>query len=166
MGTMRRHDWTRARWPSMFRQGATARTSWISWRRCVGCFGFKSALCSSSASASTSPKSQSWINSIPRSTTRKSTKCTSNFLDAFSHLYKRVCPSVRRSVRPSVRLSHTSWNHAKVLLSTKTAISTSVNVSYAVYTALFSCMQRLNTPLCWSVSCSVGRAFIWVSIWP
>ena len=25
------------------------------------------------------------------------------FLDAFSHLYKRVCPSVRRSVRPSVR---------------------------------------------------------------
>ena len=27
------------------------------------------------------------------------------FLDAFSHLYKRVCPSVRRSVRPSVRRS-------------------------------------------------------------
>ena len=24
------------------------------------------------------------------------------FLDAFSHLYKRVCPSVRPSVRPSV----------------------------------------------------------------
>ena len=31
------------------------------------------------------------------------------FLDAFSHLYKRVCPSVRRSVRPSVRPSHMSW---------------------------------------------------------
>ena len=27
------------------------------------------------------------------------------FLDASSHLYKRVCPSVRRSVRPSVRPS-------------------------------------------------------------
>jgi len=27
------------------------------------------------------------------------------FLDAFSHLYKRVCPSVRRSVRRSVRPS-------------------------------------------------------------
>ena len=27
------------------------------------------------------------------------------FLDAFSHLYKRVCPSVGRSVRPSVRPS-------------------------------------------------------------
>ena len=25
-----------------------------------------------------------------------------DFLDAFSHLYKRVCPSVRRSVGPSV----------------------------------------------------------------
>ena len=35
-----------------------------------------------------------------------------SFLGAFSHLYKRVCPSVRRSVRPSVRRfvrpSHTS----------------------------------------------------------
>ena len=30
------------------------------------------------------------------------------FLDAFSHLYKRVC----RSVSPSVHRSHTSWNHA------------------------------------------------------
>ena len=34
------------------------------------------------------------------------------FLDAFSHLYKRVCPSVGPSVRPSVgpsvRRSHTS----------------------------------------------------------
>ena len=30
------------------------------------------------------------------------------FLDAFSHLYKRVCPSVGRSVGPSVRRSHTS----------------------------------------------------------
>ena len=29
------------------------------------------------------------------------------FLDAFSHLYKRVCLSVRRSVRPSVRPSVT-----------------------------------------------------------
>ena len=29
----------------------------------------------------------------------------SRFLDAPSHLYKRVCPSVRRSVGPSVRLS-------------------------------------------------------------
>ena len=32
-----------------------------------------------------------------------------SFLDAFSHLYKRVCPSVRRSVGPSVGRSHTSW---------------------------------------------------------
>ena len=28
-----------------------------------------------------------------------------SFLDAPSHLYKRLCPSVRRSVRPSVRMS-------------------------------------------------------------
>ena len=43
------------------------------------------------------------------------------FLDAFSHLYKRVCPSVGpsvrrsvgRSVRPSVRRSHTSWLSVK-----------------------------------------------------
>ena len=54
------------------------------------------------------------------------------FLDAFSHLYKRVCPSVRRSVHPS----HTSWNHAKVPFSTKTTISISENASYAVYPAL------------------------------
>ena len=37
-------------------------------------------------------------------------RCLSNsaaltFLDAFSHLYKRVCPSVGRSVGPSVRPS-------------------------------------------------------------
>ena len=32
-------------------------------------------------------------------------KIWKQFLDAFSHLYKRVCPSVRRSVRRS----HTSW---------------------------------------------------------
>ena len=64
------------------------------------------------------------------------------FLDAFSHLYKRVCPSVRRSVGPpvhrsvgpSVRQSHTSWNHAKVPFLTKTTISTSENV----YPALLS----------------------------
>ena len=31
------------------------------------------------------------------------------FLDASSHLYKRVCPSVRRSVRPSVRRSVTHF---------------------------------------------------------
>ena len=31
------------------------------------------------------------------------------FLDGFSHLYERVCPSVRPSVRPSVGRSHTSW---------------------------------------------------------
>ena len=31
------------------------------------------------------------------------------FLDAFSHLYKRVCPSVGPSVGRSVRPSHTSW---------------------------------------------------------
>ena len=29
------------------------------------------------------------------------------FLDAFSHLHKRLCPSVRLWVRPS----HMSWNH-------------------------------------------------------
>ena len=64
------------------------------------------------------------------------------FLDAFSHLYKRVClsvgPSVRRSVRPSigrtVRPSHTSWDHAKVPFLTET----SRNASYAVYPAWFN----------------------------
>ena len=34
-------------------------------------------------------------------------RCALAFLDAFSHLYKRVCPSVRRSVGPSVRWSVT-----------------------------------------------------------
>ena len=34
---------------------------------------------------------------------------TSWFLDAFSHLYKRVCPFVRPSVGLSVGRSHTSW---------------------------------------------------------
>ena len=60
------------------------------------------------------------------------------FLDAFSHLYKRVRPSVGQSVHPSVRPlvrpSHTSWNHAKVPFLTKTTISMSENASYAVYT--------------------------------
>ena len=37
------------------------------------------------------------------------------FLDAFSHLYKRVCPSVRRSVRRSVRPSvRPSVGHTRV----------------------------------------------------
>ena len=58
------------------------------------------------------------------------------FLDAFSHLYKRVCPSVIWSVRPSVGRSHASWNPAKVPFSTKITGSTSENASYAVYTAL------------------------------
>ncbi len=31
-------------------------------------------------------------------------RITSFFLDASSHLYKRVCPSVGPSVRPSVRM--------------------------------------------------------------
>ena len=35
----------------------------------------------------------------------KNTRNYSWFLDSFSHLYKRACPSVR----PSVRLSRTSW---------------------------------------------------------
>ena len=35
-----------------------------------------------------------------------------SFLDAFSHLYKRVCLSVRRSVGPSVRCS--SVRHTRV----------------------------------------------------
>ena len=34
--------------------------------------------------------------------------CVSTFLDAFSHLYKRVCPSVRPSVRRSVGRSVTN----------------------------------------------------------
>ena len=38
------------------------------------------------------------------------------FLDAFSHLYKRVCLSVLPSVRLSVRPSHTSWISVVVLL--------------------------------------------------
>ena len=36
-------------------------------------------------------------------------KCTILFLDAPSHLYKRVCPSVLPSVRPSVRPSVPSY---------------------------------------------------------
>ena len=38
-----------------------------------------------------------------------------HFLDAFSHLYKRVCPSIRRSVRPSIRRSvGPSVHHTRV----------------------------------------------------
>ena len=33
---------------------------------------------------------------------------TRYLLDAFTHLYKRACPSVRRSIGPLVRWSHVS----------------------------------------------------------
>ena len=75
-------------------------------------------------------------------------KCFPFFLDSFSHLYKRVCPSVGRSVRPSVRRSHTSWNLEKVPFLTKTT-STSENASYAVYPALFSFLFSLFLSLLW-----------------
>ena len=40
---------------------------------------------------------------------------TAHFLDAFSHLYKRVCPSIRWSVHPSVRpLVRRSVGHTRV----------------------------------------------------
>ena len=46
------------------------------------------------------------IFAMLKSTVRRMTPIKLNrFLDAPSHVYKRVCPSVRRSVRPSVRLS-------------------------------------------------------------
>ena len=64
------------------------------------------------------------------------------FLDAFSHLYKRLCPSVHPSFGPSIGRSHTNWNPAKVRFSTKITGSTSENASYAVYTALFQIVFR------------------------
>ena len=68
------------------------------------------------------------------------------FLDASSHLYERVCPSVRPSIHPSVHRSHTSWNPAKVPFSTKITGNTSENASYAVYTALFFLCSFLEMP--------------------
>ena len=65
------------------------------------------------------------------------------FLDATMHLYKRSCPSVRRSVGPSVgpyvrpSVGHTRVEILQKPFSTKITGSTSVNASYAVYTALF-----------------------------
>ena len=51
------------------------------------------------------------------------------FLDASSHLYKRVCPSVRRSIRPSVR-------NAFVKIA-ENGLMQDGDASYVVYTALF-----------------------------
>ena len=51
--------------------------------------------------------------------------CTplSHFLDASSHLYKRVCPSVGPSVRPSVRRSVTPFRKRRKTRFRETAIS-------------------------------------------
>ena len=52
------------------------------------------------------------------------------FLDASSHLYKRVCPSVGRSVGPSVR-------NAFVKIA-ETGVMRDGDASYVVFTALFA----------------------------
>ena len=62
------------------------------------------------------------------------------FLDAFSHLYKTECPSVRRSVHPLV--TH-ELKPRKMPLSTKTTISMSEDASYAVYPALLRSISPL-----------------------
>ena len=54
----------------------------------------------------------------------------SGFLDAPSHLYKRVCPSVRVSVRPSVSIL-------------KNAVYRVLGASYAGYPALFASQSLL-----------------------
>ena len=69
-----------------------------------------------------------------------------------------VRPSVPLSVRPSVHWSHTSWNPAKVPFSTKITGSTSVNASYAVYTALFVCSSPF-TPFLSILSSSLSLRF-------
>ena len=57
----------------------------------------------------------------------------SQFLDASSHLYKRVCPSVRPSVRRSVRPSVTP------------SLRRLLGASYAEYSALFSqCVWHIS----------------------
>ena len=56
-----------------------------------------------------------------------------SFLDASSHLYKRVCPSVGRSVRRSVR---PSVRDAFVKIA-ENGLMQDEDASYVVYTALF-----------------------------
>ena len=46
-----------------------------------------------------------FTHSLTRGTVNDKIAIFSEFLDAPSHLYTRLCPSVRRSVRPSVRPS-------------------------------------------------------------
>ena len=61
---------------------------------------------------------------------------TLRFLDASSHLYKRVCPSVRWSVRPSVRpLVRPLVRNAFVKIAENGVIQDG-DASYVVYTAL------------------------------
>ena len=61
-----------------------------------------------------------------------------SFSDASSHLYKRVCPSVRPSVRPSIRRSvRRSVRNAFVKIA-ENGIMQDGDASYVVYTALFS----------------------------
>ena len=69
---------------------------------------------------------------------------SSLFLDAFSHLYMRVCPSVRPSVRPSVGPS----------------VGPSVSIKevrarthlMAVYPALFHCVMNSDDDKAWKFS--------------
>ena len=56
--------------------------------------------------------------------------CFLHFLDAPSHLYKRVCPSVRPSVCPSVR----PWVRGSVSIKEKRGLG----ASYVGYPALFT----------------------------
>ena len=64
---------------------------------------------------------------------QKMSKISKWFLDASSHLYKRVCPSVGPTVRPLVRPSvHTAF--VKIA---ENGVMQDGDASYVVYTALF-----------------------------
>ena len=55
------------------------------------------------------------------------------FLDAFSHLYKRVCPSVRQSINPFVYplVGHTRVKIARIYFSSIKFITKVINVFVA-----------------------------------
>ena len=81
---------------------------------------------------------------------RKTVFCLFTFLDAASHLYKRVCPSVSRSVRRSVR-------NAFVKIA-ENGLMQDGDASYVVYTALLDASSHLYKSVCPSIHPSVSQS--------
>ena len=77
------------------------------------------------------------------------------FLDAPSHLYKRVRPSVHPSVRPSVRLSVCPSVRRSIRRSVTPSLRRLLGAFYAEYPALSDAFSHLYKRVCPSVGPSV-----------